>query len=127
MGIATTIDGGRLAVHLTGLDHLFALKGSLHVPLDRITSVEVLERRHVPPTPGTWLRAPGTHVPGLVRYGSYGREPHREFWAMYRQRNVLVISIDGWAYSRLVLAVEDAPLRAATIRNAAEVHHPLAG
>ena len=73
----------------------------------------------VPPTPGTWLRAPGTHIPGLVRYGSYGREPNREFWAVYRQREVLVVTVGDWAYSRLVLATKDPHADAATIEKAA--------
>jgi hypothetical protein len=127
MAIELILDLDRLTVRLTGVNQVFALKGRLEVPLSRINSVDVLARAHVPPTPGTWLRAPGTHVPGLIRYGSYGREPQREFWAVYRQRYVLAIGVDGWDYHRLVLGVKDAPLHAGEIRTAAEVHHPLTG
>jgi len=125
MGIKIAIDATHLTVRLTGSDRVFALKGTLEVPLDHISSVHVLERKAIPPTPGTWLRAPGTHLPGLVRHGSYGREPRREFWAMYRQRHALVITVDDYGYSRLVLGVKDAPLHAGEVRTAAEVHHPL--
>ena len=127
MGIETVVDRDHLNVRLTGFDRVLALKNHLDVPLNRVSSAEVIERKRVPPTPGTWLRAPGTHVPGLIRHGSYGREPNREFWAMYRQRYALVISVDGWKYSRLVLGAKDAPLHAGEIRLAAEVHHPLPG
>jgi hypothetical protein len=127
MAIDLMLDLNHLEVRQTGFDWLFALKGRLEVPLNRISSVDVLRRTEVPPTPGTWLRAPGTHIPGVIRYGSYGREPHREFWAVYRQRYVLVIGVDGWDYRRLVLGVKDAPLHAGEIRTAAEVHHPLSG
>jgi hypothetical protein len=127
MAIKPVLDLDYLTVRLTGFDGLFALKSRLEVPLSHINSVDVLMRSRVPPTPGTWLRAPGTHVPGLIRYGSYGREPFREFWAVYRQRFVLVIRVDDWDYHRLVLGVKDAPLHAGEIRTAAEVHHPLTG
>lgn len=96
-----------IVVTLTGPSRIFGLKGRLDIPRSHVTSVEVMARRDVPPTPGTWLRAPGTHIPGLVRYGSYGREPNREFWAVYRQQEVLVVGITDWAYRRVVLATRD--------------------
>lgn len=125
MAVEKLVLNDMLKVRLTGFDRLFALKGRLDVPLGSIERVEVLERRAVPRTRGTWLRAPGTYIPGLIRYGSFGRVPHREFWAVYRQRNVVVLTITGWDYSRLVLGLRDAPLHAGEIRTAAEVHHPL--
>ena len=127
MGIETVVDGDHLTVRLTGFDRVLAIKDHLEVPLSRVSSTDVIERKKVAPTPGTWLRAPGTHLPGLVRHGSYGRAPKREFWAMYRQRYALVITIDDWGYSRLVLGVKDAPLHAGEIRTAADVYHPLPG
>jgi hypothetical protein len=108
-----------IVVKLSGPSRVFGLKGRLDVPKSHITSVEVMARRDVPPTPGTWLRAPGTFVPGLVHYGSYGREPNREFWAVYRQPEVLVLTVRDWAYSRLVLATKDPRSDAATIGAAA--------
>jgi hypothetical protein len=96
-----------IVVKLSGFGRLFAVKGRLDIPKSHITSVDVMPRKAVPPTPGTWLRAPGTHIPGLIRYGSYGREPNREFWAVLRQREVIVIGITDWAYSRLILTTRD--------------------
>ena len=48
-------------------------EGQAYIPRSRISSVEAIDRSEVPSTEGAWLRAPGTHVPGLIRYGSYGR------------------------------------------------------
>ena len=127
MGIEAVVELDHLSIDLVGLDRLFALKRQLEVPLGQISAVDVIERKQVPPTPGTWLRAPGTYLPGLVRHGSYGRAPHREFWAIYRHRLALVVTVDDWAYSRLVLGVKDAPVVAGEIRTAAEAHHPLSG
>lgn len=96
-----------VVVSLTGFDRLFGFKAKLDLPADRVTALEVMSRTAVPPTPETWLRHPGTHIPGLIRYGSYGTEPNREFWAVYRQANVLVITVGGWSYSRIVLGTAD--------------------
>lgn len=103
MSVGVTRSGDTAVVSLNGFDRLFALKSKLEIPMSRITSVEVVARKAVPPTPGTWLRHPGTHIPGLVRHGSYGTEPNREFWAVYTQTGVLVIHVDDWSCSRLVL------------------------
>ena len=125
MGIEAVVDLDHLTIELRGPDRALALKSRMEIPLGKISSVQVIERKQVPPTPGTWLRAPGTHVPGLVRHGSYGLAPQREFWAMYRQRLALVIGVEDWDYCRLVLGVKDAPVIAGEIRTAAEAHHPL--
>lgn len=77
-----------------------------------------MDRKAIPPGDGTWLRAPGTHIPGLIRYGSYGRSPHREFWAVLRQSRVLVITVDGWDYTRVVLGSKNPEAHAAVISRA---------
>jgi hypothetical protein len=107
MSIRVSCSSDAVVVSLTGLDRLFALKTRLDIPESRIASVEVMSRTSVPPTPGTWLRHPGTHIPGLIRHGSYGTEPNREFWAVYRQTDVLVVTVEGWSYRRIVLGTRD--------------------
>ena len=42
-----------------------------------------------------WLRVPGTHIPGVIRYGSYGVGAGREFWATTREPDVVVIEATG--------------------------------
>ena len=107
MAIRLQLKDEFIVVRLSGLSRLFGLKGRLDIPKSHVTSVDVTPRKAVPHTPGTWLRVPGTHIPGLIRYGSYGREPNREFWAVYREREVLVVNITDWTYSRLILATRD--------------------
>jgi hypothetical protein len=107
MSISVTIDDGEVRIRLGGLDGLLAMKREVAVPLNRIVSASVMPRHSVPAGEGTWLRAPGTHLPGLVRHGSYGREPHRELWAVFRPDDVLVIEADGWDYARIVLGAAD--------------------
>jgi hypothetical protein len=107
MAIRLQLERDLVVVSLSGLARVLAVKGRLDIPRSRITSVEVMPRKDVPSTRGTWLRAPGTYLPGLIRYGSYGREPNREFWAVRRQREVLVIGVSDWAYTRLILGTRD--------------------
>lgn len=107
MSVRVDESDGRLVVSLTGLDRVFSFRSRLSIPKSQITSIRVMATGDVPYTEGTWLRAPGAYVPGLIRHGSYGTSPHREFWAVYRQKDVLVIDVVEWDYSRLVLATAD--------------------
>ncbi len=115
MGVKVTRTNGTVVLKPGPVDALFAIKGRLDIPRSHITSVLVMSRGDVPSTPGAWLRAPGTHLPGLVRYGSYGREPTREFWMVRRQKRVVVIDVRDWAYHRLILGVKDPDGLAASI------------
>ena len=100
-------DDGRVALFsLAPLEALLALKRNLEVPVDRITSAIATPRADV--SFGPIIRAPGTYIPGLVRFGSYGRKPNRHFWAVFRQNPVLVVDCEDWDYTRLVVGVKDA-------------------
>lgn len=114
MAIRVEHSGDSVVIRL-GLAGILAMRGRLDIPRSHITSVTAMQRNEVPYTKGTWLRAPGTYVPGLLEYGSYGREPHREFWAVARHREVVVIDVRNWAYHRVVLGVRDPYLFAAEI------------
>lgn len=103
MAIDIEVGKALVVVNLTGADRVFALKNGLEIPAQRISSVDVMPRGTVPPGSGTWIRYPGTYIPGLIRHGSYGLGANREFWAVFRQDDVLVISVDDWDYRRLVL------------------------
>jgi hypothetical protein len=107
MAIEIEVSGDLVVVNLSGKDRVFALKGRLSIPAERIRSVEVLPRNEVPPGRGTLIRLPGTHIPGVVRHGSYGFGANREFWAAYRHDEVVVITVDGWDYRRLVLGTHN--------------------
>ena len=107
MGVGVSHTDSTVVVRLGPLQSVFALKGRLDIPRSQISSIEVMERSEIPATEGTWLRAPGTYIPGLVRYGSYGREPLREFWLVLRQKRAVVITVAVWAYHRVVIGSND--------------------
>ncbi len=107
MGVRTGLEDGYVLVELTGWDWLLSIKRQLKVPLNVITGVEAKSREEIQRLPGRWLRLPGTVVPSMVHHGSYGRRPHRDFWALFRQERVLVLRMNGWDYERIVLGMED--------------------
>lgn len=116
MGVSVSPAGDSIVIELDPIDAVFAVKRRLDIPRSHVVAVEVLDRSDVPSTEGTWLRAPGTHLPGLVRYGSYGKEPLREFWMVRRQGRVVMVDVRDWAYHRLVLGVRDPDRLASQIR-----------
>lgn len=115
MSVTVTHTGSSVVLKPGPIASIFSLKGRLDIPRAQITSVEVTDRGEIPTTEGTWLRAPGTYIPGLVRYGSYGREPLREFWLMLRQERAVVIDVADWAYHRVVIGSDDPERLAAEI------------
>jgi hypothetical protein len=119
MSIEITTEPQSLQVRLGGIEGVLALKRRLDIPTHLVTGAEAIDRKDIPRGEGTWLRAPGTYVPGLVRHGSYGRPPHREFWAVFRPRRVLVISVRDWEYTRVVLGIGDPEVHASAISAAA--------
>ena len=107
MAVKCSLQGDHLVVSLTGWDRVLSLKGRLDVPVAAVSEVEAKHRSEIKRLPGRWLRLPGTYVPSMVHHGSYGRRPHRDFWALFRQERVLVVHCRDWDYERLVLAVPD--------------------
>ena len=107
MAVAVRVEEDHMVVELGGWDQFLSIKRRLDVPLIAITSIEAKSREDIQRLPGRWLRLPGTYVPSMVHHGSYGRRPHRDFWALFRQERVLVLRMDGWGYERVVLGMED--------------------
>ena len=118
MGIELTTEPKQVLVDLTGIDGVLAIKRHLKIFTHLITGVQAMDRKAIPHGEGTWLRAPGTYIPGLIRHGSYSRVPHREFWAVFRQKRVLVITIRDWDYVRVILGIRDPETHAAAIATA---------
>lgn len=99
-------DGGEtVAVTLRGLDVVWALRRSVRVPRRAVLRAQVVESSQVKPS---GLRLPGTEVPGVLRAGSFGRSPNRDFWDVRTGPQVLVLTLaDGQPYRRIVLQPRD--------------------
>jgi hypothetical protein len=53
------------------------------------------------------MRAPGTHVPGLIIAGTYRAQGKKVFWDVCNKRKAIVIDLKNSSYDRLVVEVDD--------------------
>ena len=103
-----------LIVHVRGMDRLWALKSRLEIPLTHVVGAEVY-----PEVAQGWsksIRAPGTHVPGVITAGTFYQEGERVFWDVHDPGKTVVIRLRDERYARLVIEVEDPRATAAAIQ-----------
>lgn len=87
-----------------GWHKLWALKSELVIPRSNI-----LGARRDPAVIHGWkgLRAPGTHVPGIITAGTFYLDGQRIFWDVRDAENAVVIDLADESYQQLVIEVED--------------------
>ena len=105
-----------LIVHVRGMDRLWALKSRLEIPLSHVVGAEV-----DPEVAQEWrkgIRAPGTHVPGVITAGTFYQEGERVFWDVHDPEKTVVIQLRDERYARLVIEVDDPPATAAAVQGA---------
>jgi hypothetical protein len=103
-----------LVVHVRGMDRLWTLKSRLEIPLSHVMGAEVN-----PEVAWEWhkgIRAPGTHVPGVITAGTFYQEGERVFWDVHDPERSVVIQLKDERYAKLVIEVEDPPATAAAIQ-----------
>ncbi len=105
-----------LIVHVRGMDRLWALKSRLEIPLAHVADAKV-----DPEMARGWrkgLRAPGTHVPGVITAGTFYQEGERVFWDVHDPERSTVVHLKDERCARLVIEVDDPPATAAAIQGA---------
>ncbi len=105
-----------LIVHVRGMDRLWALKSRLEIPLVHVVGAEAY-----PEVAQGWsksIRAPGTHVPGVITAGTFYQEGKRVFWDVHDPDSTVVIHLEDDVYARLVIEVDDPPATVAAIQRA---------
>jgi hypothetical protein len=114
MAIHLSLSGTTLVVQLTGLDRLLAFTSRLTFDVTDVRGVGVTQRRLIP---ATGFRLPGTSVPGLLRAGTFGTRPNRDFWLVRKAESVLVIELQpGQPFRRLILEMPDPQSEATRLR-----------
>ncbi|MEV4199767.1 hypothetical protein [Micromonospora globbae] len=98
------VDNDRLIVEIEGLDKLWALRSRLEVPL--------LNVRGITADPGIvkepkGIRAPGTHLPGVITAGTFHIGGERVFWDVRDPAKAVVIELRDERYARVVVQVAD--------------------
>ncbi len=114
--IEIAVDNQTLNLEVRGWDKLWALKSRLEIPLANIHEVEA------DPTiaRGWWkgLRAPGTHVPGVIIAGTFYQDGKRIFWDVHNADNTIVIGLADDRYDQLIVEVRDPAAAVSLIKNA---------
>ena len=110
------LTGDALIVHVRGMDRLWALKSRLEIPLAHVVGAEI--DSEVAQGWSRSIRAPGTHVPGVITAGTFYQEGERVFWDVHDPENTIVIHLKDDLYARLIIEVDDPPATAAAIQRA---------
>lgn len=98
------IDDDTLIVDIEGLHKLWALKSRLQIPLANVRGATADPGAITDPK---GLRAPGTHVPGLITAGTFHLDGDRIFWDVHDPAKTVVIELADEDYLRLVIEVPD--------------------
>jgi hypothetical protein len=95
------ISNGKLKIDLENLEKALGIKGGFEIPLQNIVKAGTEALR----TGWTETRAPGAHVPGAVKAGTYNTPRGREFWYV-TDKGVLVLELEDEPYQRIILSVD---------------------
>jgi hypothetical protein len=110
-----SIDRDTLVVEIEGADKLWALKSRLAIPLAHV--------RGATADPGILhepkgIRAPGTHLPGVITAGTFYVDGERVFWDVHEAAKAIVIELSDERYARLIVQVADPAATVALIERA---------
>lgn len=103
--VELSIEEGKLKLSVMGTDKIWALKGSLEIPLVHIAGV-----RADPTVAHSWwhgLRMPGTNLPGVITAGTFYQDGKRVFWDVHHPENTIVIDLHDERYNELIVEVAD--------------------
>ncbi|MDT8914676.1 hypothetical protein [Amycolatopsis sp. PS_44_ISF1] len=111
-----SVQGQDLVVDLVGLDKFWTLKSKLTIPLAHVRGATV--------DPGILdepkgIRAPGTHLPGVITAGTFRQDGEKVFWAVHDAQKAVVVELTGdERFTRLVIEVDDPRAAVALVERA---------
>jgi hypothetical protein len=103
--INITVQDHALAVDMQGADKLWALRSHIDIPLANITGI-----RRDPEMARRWwagVRAPGTHLPGVLKAGTFHQNGRRVFFDVRDPDNTVIVDLRDEHFDQLVLEVDD--------------------
>ncbi|MFG2955049.1 hypothetical protein ACGF5O_15120 [Streptomyces sp. NPDC048291] len=109
------IDADDLVVVIEGLDKLWSFKGSLTIPLANVRGATADPGIAADPK---GIRAPGSHVPGVITAGTFHQDGEKVFWDVRDPSKAVVVELADETYARLVLQVDDPRATVALVENA---------
>jgi hypothetical protein len=100
-------EGDTVIFNVEGWHKLWALRSEIRIPRAHILGA----RRDPEAVHDLGWRMPGTHIPGLVKAGTFylfNSPDHKPtFFDVQRARNVVVLDLADERYNRLVIEVAD--------------------
>ncbi|MEU1511661.1 hypothetical protein ABZ490_05805 [Streptomyces sp. NPDC005811] len=109
------IDGDDLVVVIEDLDRLWSFKGGLTVPLAHVRGATADPGITADPK---GIRAPGSHVPGVITAGTFHQDGEKVFWDVRDASKAVVVELADETYARLVLQVDDPRATVTLVENA---------
>ena len=103
--VELSLGPGVLILDVQGWSKLWTLKSRLEIPLENIRGVRI-----VPDVARGWwkgIRAPGTHIPGLILAGTFYHDGKRVFWDVRDAERSFVIELLVESYDQLIVEVAD--------------------
>jgi len=96
-----SIIDGALTIEVQGWDKLWSLTSRLEIPLEHVIDVRPADDQV------EGIRAPGTHVPGVITAGTFVQEGNSVFWDVRDLTKAIALDLRDERYSKLVIEVAD--------------------
>jgi phytoene dehydrogenase-like protein len=100
-----TIVDETVIIRLSALERIAGLLRDVAVPVSSVRDA------HVAPDglrAARGIRAPGLHLPGVNKYGTWRSSRGKTYVAVKGRRPALVLALEGHAYERIVVTTADA-------------------
>lgn len=105
--------GDEVEVRLSTLEKIAGLHGDFRVPVSAVTAVGVVDQ---PLAAVTGVRAPGAHVPGRVKIGTWRQRGGKTFASARVGIPAVRVDLVGQPFRQLVISVPDATTVADQLR-----------
>lgn len=102
--VDVSVSGDDVVFRPRGVMKVWAVRSEVVVAASAITTVRHDFGRQLV---RSGLRAPGTHIPGLIKAGTYRRDGQKTFWLVGRGQFLSLICCPGQTFDELVLELND--------------------
>jgi hypothetical protein len=97
-----SVQGDNLVIDVQGWHKLWSFMSRLEIPLDHVSGV-----RGAADERARGIRAPGTHIPGIITAGTFHYDGKKVFWDVRDSAKAVAIDLHDESYSTLIVEVSD--------------------